>query len=149
MLNLPLLNGSLVVRPVDGQTKVFDPVRRRWLVLTPEEHVRQLLLLYLTGPMKYPKSLIAVEKSLDLGHIRLRFDAVIYERETHRPWMLVECKAPEIALSDAVLQQLLRYHSQIPSCGYWLITNGHQAFCADASDPANIVWLNELPSYAG
>jgi len=148
MLDLPLLNGTLVVRTQDGQTQVFDPVRRRWLVLTPEEHVRQFLLLYLTGPMAYPKSLIAVEKSLDFGHIRLRFDVVVYEREQHRPWLLVECKAPDILLTDAVLQQLLRYHSQLPQCRYWLITNGHQAFCADASDPENIVWMDALPVYA-
>lgn len=149
MLDLPLLNGSLTVRTRDGQTQVFDPVRRRWFLLTPEEHVRQLLLLHLSSEMKYPKSLTAVEKSLDLGHIRLRFDAVVYERETHKPWMLVECKAPEISLTEDVLQQLLRYHSQIPACRYWLITNGHQSFCADAGDPAKVVWLNELPLYVG
>lgn len=148
MLNLPLLNGTLVVRTQDAQTQVFDPVRRKWLVLTPEEHVRQLLLLHLTGPMQYPKPLIAVEKSLDFGHIRLRFDAVVYEREHHQPWMLVECKAPDILLDDSVLQQLLRYHSQMPGCRYWLVTNGHQAFCADACEPGNVRWLEALPAYA-
>lgn len=147
MLDLPLLNGTLVVRTVDAVTQVFDAVRRKWLVLTPEEHVRQLLLLHLIGPMKYPKALIAVEKSLDFGHTRLRFDAVVYERETHKPWLLVECKAPDVLLTDEVLRQLLRYHSQMTDCQYWLITNGHQSFCADACDRGRIAWMDRLPVY--
>src|SRR5689334_8668153 len=80
-----------------GKVFVFDPVRRKWLVLTPEEQVRQYLLAHLTGTMQYPQSLIAVEKKIMVGAMHKRFDIVVYDR-THNPWMLVECKAPEIPI---------------------------------------------------
>ncbi len=90
---------------------------------------------------------MAVERALPFGHTTLRFDIAVFHRDGHEPWLLAECKAPEVPLDEAVLQQLLRYHSKLPSCRYWLITNGHQTFCADASDTWGIKWLDELPAY--
>jgi hypothetical protein len=130
-----------------GATQTFDPVRKIWVVLTPEEHVRQLLLAHLIGEMGYPAALIAVERGLSFGHTVLRFDVAVYHRDTHQPWLLAECKAPDEPLTEAVLQQLLRYQSKMPGCRYWLITNGHKTFCADAGDPEAIKWIAELPAY--
>jgi hypothetical protein len=95
--------------------------------------------------MQYPASLIAVEKKIMVGAMGKRFDVVVYSRE-HKPWLLAECKAPEVAISESTLHQLLQYQRTV-QCHYWLLTNGHQTFCADACDATNIKWLNELPAY--
>ena len=146
MLQLPLLDYALNTRTTEGRTQVFDPIRKAWILLTPEEHVRQLLLVHLTETLRYPASLIAIEKGLMIGTKKKRFDLVIYQRDTHQPWLLAECKAPDVALTDAALQQLLEYHNQL-QCRYWLISNGHRHFCADAGNVSKIAWIDELPAY--
>lgn len=128
-----------------GKTYIFDPVRRKWIVLTPEEQVRQYLIEYLAKVMQYPMALMAVEKMVAVGTLKQRFDLVIFNRD-HQPWMLVECKAPTVPLTEATLRQLLRYQGSMQS-QYWLLTNGHQTFCADARDADQIMWLPSLPAY--
>ena len=129
----------------DGKKMVFDPIRRKWLVLTPEEHVRQYILQYLMGSLHYPAALISVEKTILVNNLVKRFDIVVYNRE-HKPWMLVECKAPEVSVTEATLLQALRYNNTV-GCAYWLLTNGHQTYCADACDINDIKWLSALPAY--
>lgn len=146
MLQLPLLDHQLNIQQRNGRASVFDPVRKLWVVLTPEEHVRQLLLLHLLETHAYPLSLIAVEKGLMVGTRRKRFDLVVYDRHNHQPWLLAECKAPDVTINDATLHQLLDYHNQL-QCRYWLITNGHLHFCADAVHASQIHWLQALPPY--
>lgn len=146
MLQLPLLDYKINTKVVDGKARVFDPVRKKWFVLTPEEHVRQLLLHHLIQVQQYPISLISVEKKLMVEHRNKRFDIVVYDRYTHLPWMLVECKSPEVPLTNATLHQLLDYHNKL-QCRFWMVTNGHQHFCADAQEIDNISWIDELPAY--
>jgi hypothetical protein len=136
---------QLRLREDGDKTSVFDPIRKKWVMLTPEEHVRQYMIQYLTANMHYPAGLIAVEKAIEVGKLTKRFDIVVYNGE-HKPWMLAECKAPGVPISEAVLHQLLGYQSVIQS-RYWLLTNGHQTFCADAADPKGIRWLKSLPAY--
>lgn len=145
MLSFDFSAVQLKLRKTDGKTMVFDPVRKRWLVLTPEEHVRQYMLQYLITVMNYPQSLLAVEKTIMVGRLSKRFDIVVYNRE-HKPWMLVECKAPGVPVSEATLHQLLNYQRAL-QCNYWLLTNGHQSFCADACDTEHIKWMDSLPAY--
>jgi hypothetical protein len=147
MIELPLLEGALRTRRDNDRLQVFDIVRRQWVSLTPEEHVRQLLLHHLIDRQEYPTALIAVEQGIVFSHTTLRFDLVVYHRDTQRPWMLAECKSPEVDITTATLQQLLQYHSKLTDCRYWLLTNGHNTYCADAIDPGNIVWLRSLPAY--
>jgi len=135
----------LKLRPAGDKTTVFDPIRKKWVVLTPEEHVRQYLIAYLTEVMRYPPALLAVEKTITVEKLARRFDVVAYNRD-HQPWLLAECKAPEVPVSETTLRQLLTYQSTVQS-SYWLLTNGHQTFCADARDTENIKWLNSLPEY--
>ncbi len=136
---------QLKLRQAEGKTHIFDPIRKKWLILTPEEHVRQYMIGYLTSVLQYPVSLIAVEKTIKVGDVNKRFDIVVYSRD-HKPWMLAECKAPEIPVSESTLQQLLNYQRTM-QCNYWLLTNGHQTFCADACNIADIKWLTSLPVY--
>jgi hypothetical protein len=148
MIAIDFSGNSLQLRKHEGKTQVYDIVRRKWIALTPEEHVRQYLLHYLINNMQYPPSLIAVEKQIKLGSLAKRFDIVVYNREEHSPWLLAECKAPDVDINNNTLNQLLQYHNSL-QCRYWLLCNGREAFCADASDTANIKWLETLPAYNG
>ena len=145
MIALDFTNIHLKLRHDGDKVSVFDPIRKKWLILTPEEHVRQHIIHYLTDAMHYPASLMAVEKNIKVGTRNKRYDIVVYNRD-HQPWMLVECKAPEVPVSEKTLQQLLSYQGVV-QCSYWLLTNGHQSFCADARDMENISWLGSLPQY--
>lgn len=147
MIQLDFANISLRLRTQEGRRQVFDPVRRKWYVLTPEEHVRQYLLQYLMQVAAYPAALIAVERLVEVGSLSRRFDIVVFNRE-HKPWMLIECKRPDVPIDASTLQQLLAYHSSLP-CPYWMLTNGHTTLCASAADVYNIEWLNALPEMKG
>ncbi|MFM6926769.1 MAG: type I restriction enzyme HsdR N-terminal domain-containing protein [Ferruginibacter sp.] len=105
-----------------GKEFIFDPFRKRWVLLTPEEWVRQNFLQYLTQIKKYPASLIAIEKEIKLGELKKRFDIVVYDKET-KPWMIVECKEMNVALDKSVLDQVLRYNISL-NVPYVCITNG-------------------------
>ncbi len=145
MITLDFSELKLNLKTDGGKTMVFDPIRKKWLVLTPEEHVRQYILACLLLRLGYPAALIAVEKQIKLGTRTKRFDIVVYS-PAHEPWMLVECKAPEVPVTEATLHQLLNYQQQL-QCRYWLLTNGHQTFCADALHGEAIKWLHLLPAY--
>jgi hypothetical protein len=145
MISLPLPEKTLPLRTQAGVAQVFDPIRRLWVVLTPEEHVRQLLLHHLLEDLHYTQALIAIERKLD-SPLPRRFDLVVYDRNTHQPWLLAECKAPEVPIDEAAFYQLLAYQRTL-SARYWLLTNGINTFCADASDPTAPKWLAALPPY--
>jgi hypothetical protein len=145
MIYLDFSEISLKLKPAGDKTTVFDPTRKKWVVLTPEEHVRQYLLQYLIHVLHYPAALVAVEKNIKVGTLNKRFDIVVYSRD-HKPWLLAECKAPEVPVSEKTLYQLLNYQSTM-QCSYWLLTNGHETFCADACDVNDIKWLSSIPAY--
>ena len=146
MISVNFSDIQLKLQKTDGKTTVFDPIRKKWLVLTPEEHVRQYMIGYLKDVLQYPASLFSVEKTIMVGGMSKRFDIVIYNRNDHKPWMLLECKAPEVDITEKTLHQLLNYQRTM-QCNYWVLTNGHQTFCADACDVNNINWLSSLPAY--
>jgi hypothetical protein len=109
-----------------GKDLIFDSIRKQWIVLTDEEWVRQNFIRFLVQEMKYPETLIAVEKEIQLGELKKRFDILVYNKD-HQPWMLVECKAADVSLDDKVFQQVLRYHISVP-CSFLIITNSHYTF---------------------
>lgn len=147
MLFLDFSGVQLRLTQREGKTCVYDPIRKKWVILTPEEHVRQYLIAHLTEVMHYPAGMMAVEKTIKTGALTKRFDIVIYDR-AHKPWMLVECKEPEVHVSEKTLYQLLNYQ-RILQCNYWLLSNGHETFCADACNTEQINWLHALPVYGG
>ena len=106
--------------------EIFDAIRKKWLVLTPEEWVRQNIILYLLLKKSFPSSLISVEKEIKLADLKKRYDIVVFNRETI-PWMIIECKEMNITLSEKTMEQILRYHISIPS-KYLIITNGSHCF---------------------
>lgn len=123
---------------------IFDPFRKRWLLLTPEEWVRQNFLQYISQVKKYPATLIAVEKEIYLGELKKRCDIVIYSRET-LPWMIVECKEMNESLNTRVADQVLRYHITLPAT-YLVITNGTYCFGFEKKD-GQFYEIEELPVY--
>ena len=130
------------IKEEEGKELIFDEIRKRWVVLTPEEWVRQNFLQYLMLVKKYPASLIAVEKEIKLGELKKRFDIVVYDKHT-KPWMIIECKEMNVALDKTVLDQVLRYNItlQVP---YLVITNG--SYCMAMVSAGNQAReLEELP----
>jgi hypothetical protein len=113
-------------KEANGKEMIFDFVRKQWLLLSKEEWVRQNFIQFLIQAMKYPVTLMAVEKEIQLGDLKKRFDILIYDHD-HKPWMLVECKAGEITLDEKVLHQVLRYNISMPAT-FLVITNGHSTY---------------------
>ena len=127
-----------------GKEFIFDEFRKQWVMLTPEEWVRQNFLQYLIQVKKYPASLIAVEKEIQLGELVKRFDMVVYDQNT-QPWMIIECKEMSVALNEQVLNQALRYNItlQVP---YIVITNGTHCVGFLAKNGV-LEELSELPNF--
>ena len=131
--------------PREGRTMVFDPLRRRWVVLTPEEEVRQKTLYLLVEHLGVPAGRVAVEYSLKVNGQDKRADAVVFGG-AGEPLMVVECKAATVALTDVVLDQAVRYHSVIQP-RYLLLTNGATFYCYKA-EGQSLQPLDHLPTYA-
>lgn len=134
------------MKKVAGKNFIFDPLRKKWLLLTPEEWVRQNFIQYIIQVKKYPASLIAQEKLIRLGELKKRFDILVYDKN-HFPWMMIECKAPEIKLDVSVLQQLLRYHISVPT-GFLIITNGGFSYGWEKKGK-DLYLIQELPEWIG
>jgi hypothetical protein len=132
------------IRQQENGRYIFDFIRKKYVILTPEEWVRQHILIYLCEVMQYPKGLISIEKEIKINNLKKRYDIVVYDYE-HKPWMLVECKEPGVAVSDVTLQQLLRYHNVL-QCPYWFLTNGANHFCAEVKDNT-VKWLASIPAH--
>ena len=129
----------------EGRTYVFDPLRRRFVALTPEEEVRQKVLYLLVEHLKVPAGVLAVEYSVKVNGMDKRADAVVFGAEG-QPLMIVECKAASVTLTEAVLDQAVRYHSALKP-KYLLLTNGATTYCFKAEGQA-LCPLDHLPDYA-
>lgn len=126
MIKLRFPFEPIQIREGHSGKEIFDIIRKKWLVLTPEEWVRQHVLQYLLVTKNYPSSLIAVEKEIRLGELRKRCDIVVYNRKIE-PWMIIECKEMNVSLSEKALAQILRYHISLPAV-YLIITNGKYCY---------------------
>lgn len=132
------------IKTEKGKEYIFDSLRKKWLVLTPEEWVRQNFVQYLLHVKKYPASLIAIEKEIQLGELKKRFDILIYNL-SHEPWMMIECKAAGIKLDESVVQQVLRYNLSVP-VNFIVISNGNQTYAWEKKN-GELEIINELPSF--
>ncbi|MEG1556330.1 MAG: type I restriction enzyme HsdR N-terminal domain-containing protein, partial [Bacteroidales bacterium] len=118
-------------RTVKGRLEIYDPIRKKWLLFTEEERVRQIFILYMIGEKKIPESHISVEKEIQVNGLAKRYDIVIFDDQGN-PWMVIECKAPQIEITQEVLEQVGRYNKTLraPIIG---VTNGkvHKFFEID------------------
>ena len=134
-----------IIRDCDGGREVFDPVRRRWVALTPEEWVRQCTIQRLHGEGGYPLEVMQVEGTINLNGMTRRCDIVVYR--DGQPWMIVECKKSEVPLTQKVCDQACRYNTvlRVP---YLLLTNGKQEVVVEADlDGGRLRQLVELPRW--
>ncbi len=142
MLKIDFPSFPFRIKEENGKEIIFDPFRKCWTRLSPEEWVRQNILQYLLQVKKYPASLIAIEKQIMLGEMIKRFDILVYN-QGHKPWMMIECKAMEVPLDGKVLEQIVRYNMSVP-VQYMLITNGIFTFAFERKSDG-LVMLEELP----
>lgn len=146
MINIQFPPPDFRIQAANGQEMIFDPFRKKYVVLTPEEWVRQNFLNYLVKSLEYPGALMSIEKEMHLGELRKRCDIVIYSREAV-PWMIVECKEMGVPLGMPVLEQIVRYNMALP-VPYLVITNGSNTWCCKLNAEAgNWVFENALPKY--
>lgn len=137
-------NPQFKIKEVAGKEYIFDEIRKKYVQLTPEEWVRQNFLNYLIIVKQYPKGFISVEKQIKVNGLVKRYDIVIYSLD-RRPWMLIECKAANVPITEHTLHQLLNYQSVI-QCNHWVLTNGLATYYAQF-DNALYSWLSDLPVY--
>ena len=142
-LNLPDFN--LTIRKEDGKVWIFDIIRKKYIVLTPEEWVRQHFIHYLINHLKYPKSLFRIESSLTYNKLQKRFDIVIHNREG-KPWMLVECKAPNIKLTQKAFNQVAVYNMTI-GAQFVAVSNGMVQYCFESSSKREANHLAFFPEF--
>ncbi len=126
-----------------GKDQIFDPLRKSWVVLTPEEWVRQNFIQYLIQIKQYPAALIAIEKTIQLGELKKRFDLIVYKNNT--PWILIECKEANVSISEKTLEQILQYQ-QVVEASYLVMTNGHSTYGAKI-ETGKLHYLQSLPDY--
>ncbi len=143
MIDLQYPNYPFKIKALNGKDQIFDPFRKTWVVLTPEEWVRQNLLQYLVQNLHYPSSLIAVEKEIKLGELSKRFDIVVYKNEL--PWMIIECKEAKVALNEETMEQILQYQ-QVLTAQYLFISNGHETLGAKI-ESGKLQALQNFPEY--
>lgn len=129
----------------EGRTLVFDPLRKRFVALTPEEEVRQQVLRLLVETLKVPSGLVAVEYSVKVNGLDKRADVVVFGTDG-RPLMIVECKALSVMLTQAVLEQAVRYHSALKP-KFLLLTNGTTTYCFKA-EGTTLIPMDHLPDFA-
>jgi hypothetical protein len=126
-----------------GKDQIFDPLRKSWVVLTPEEWVRQNFIQYLIQVKNYPSTLIAIEKTIQLGELKKRFDIIVYKNDS--PWLLIECKEANIPITEKTLEQILQYQ-QVVEADYLVMTNGHTTYGAK-TETGKLHYLQSLPEY--
>ena len=143
-LNLPTYECRL--REQNGRQQIFDVLRRRYVALTPEEWVRQHFVHYLIEHKGYPKGLLANEVDLRVGEKHLRCDTVLYDKALH-PKIIVEYKAPEIAITQKVFNQITVYNMLL-HVDYLIVSNGMQHYCCQMDyDQNRYMFLSDIPSY--
>lgn len=144
-LNLPPHQLKLRRQP-DGTVQVYDPLRLKWLVLTPEEHVRQRFTAFLTASLGYPAGMMANEVSLRLNGTLRRCDTVLFDRQ-RKPLAIIEYKAPDIPISQAVFEQIVRYNMVLHT-SYLMVSNGLRHYCCHVEyTPPKVTFLREIPHY--
>ncbi len=125
---------------------IFDDFRKKWVVLTPEEWVRQNFLRYLVAEKKFPPALMAVEKKTTLNRQARRFDLLVYDRQGE-PWLIGEFKAPEVEIRQEAFDQAIRYNTVLQA-PYFLVSNGLKHFiCRVDFAGHRAVYLEAVPEY--
>jgi hypothetical protein len=144
-LNLPEFD--LKVRKTrEGKKEIFDVFRKKYLVLTPEEWVRQNFLHFLRHKKGFPQSLISVEKGMTVNRMQKRFDAVVYGKQGE-PLVLLEFKAPDVPINQKVFEQIAAYNIML-KVRYLVVSNGLNHYCCRMDyENHQYSFVKEIPDY--
>ena len=143
-LNLPNYNFKL--KSSENKTLIFDNLRKKYLVLTPEEWVRQNFMSFLIDQKKYPPSLIALEKQIIINNRKKRTDILIFDKNGKHD-IIVECKAPSIKITQDTFDQIARYNLKLKA-NYLIVTNGLEHFyCKMDFVKETYIFLKDIPDY--
>lgn len=143
-LNFP--NYKVLIKNKENKSYIFDRVRKKWLLCTPEEWVRIHCLYYFIETKDYPESLIRIERELKVYNTLKRFDLLIAD-SSMKPFILVECKAPYVKITQNTFDQILRYNLEL-KCPYLMISNGlNHYYCKMNFEENQISLVKELPDY--
>jgi hypothetical protein len=144
-LNLP--EAEFRIRDLGGKKEIFDSIRKKYIALTPEEWVRQNFISYLIRQKNIPPSLIGIEVSLKLNGLRKRSDILVYNR-SGKPVLIVECKAPEVPVTQEVFEQVARYNMTW-KVNWLVVTNGMVHFaCYIDHEKSEFRFLKEIPDFS-
>lgn len=136
-----MLKPTFTINQINDKEHIFDIIRRKYVVLTREEWVRQHIIHHMVFQLHYPKSLISVEKQIQVGSLKKRYDIVVYAAD--KPWLIVECKREDVEINQRTLQQVFAYTSQIKP-NHIAVSNGAQIFCLFVEENK---WYQHLPVY--
>ncbi len=143
-LNLPTYNFKL--KSSENKTLIFDKLRKKYVVLTPEEWVRQHYVCFLIEEKKYPISLIALEKQLIINNRKKRTDILVFNNEGNHE-IIIECKAPSIKITQDTFDQIARYNLKLKA-NYLIVTNGLEHFyCKMDFEKETYIFLKDIPKY--
>ncbi|MDO1500850.1 type I restriction enzyme HsdR N-terminal domain-containing protein [Winogradskyella maritima] len=130
----------------ENNISIFDVIRKKFVILQPEEWVRQHCVHHLMTEHNYPKSLINVEKELKINDLKKRYDIVIFHPDGSIN-IVVECKAPEITINQTTFDQIARYNQQLDA-DYLMVTNGiNHYYCQMDTTSESYIFLKDLPKY--
>ncbi|MFM7017359.1 type I restriction enzyme HsdR N-terminal domain-containing protein [Flavobacterium sp.] len=130
----------------ENKIAIFDEIRKKFILLTPEEWVRQHVVQYLLQDKNYPKSYINVEKLIKVNELNKRYDIVVYQPNGEL-FLLIECKAPEVKISQQTFDQIARYNLVL-NAKYLMVSNGlNHYFCKIDFENEKYVFLEELPNF--
>lgn len=145
LLNFP--SYTFRVKNSENRTLIFDGIRKKFVVLTPEEWVRQHVVQFLLQDKKYPLSHINVEKQIKLNGLIKRYDVVVY-KPNGQLHLLVECKAPTIMISQATFDQIAQYNFKL-NATYLMVTNGLSHFyCQTDPEAEKYQFMKEIPDFS-
>jgi predicted type IV restriction endonuclease len=144
-LNFP--SYSFRFKNSENKVSIFDVIRKKFILLTPEEWVRQHVVEFLIAEKEYPKSLINVEKLVKVNGMNKRYDVVVFNSDGSI-FLLIECKAPEITIDQKTFDQIARYNLSL-NAQYLMVTNGlNHYFCQMDFENERYTFLKELPQFS-
>lgn len=130
----------------ENKVAIFDEIRKKFIILTPEEWVRQHVVKYILEQKKYPKSHVNVEKIVKINGLTKRYDVVVFQPDGSI-FLLVECKAPSITISQSTFDQIARYNMSLNAV-HMMVTNGlNHYFCQMDYEQEKYFFLQDLPEY--
>lgn len=145
MLELNLPSFDINVKKIGGKLSILDPLRRKFVALTPEEWVRQHFVNFLLREKGYPAALIANEIQIDLNKLKKRCDSVVYNRDLS-PLMIIEYKAPDVDITQQVFDQIVRYNIVL-KVKYLIVSNGLNHYCCIMDyDKQSFNYLSDIPN---